>query len=209
MIDIVGELDGIEYFKSAGVNENGGNDKIDNSPKDNPFARYERNYYGCRQDRREHRPEDWPKRFHFFCRFNVLTIQRFNDSFSPRLPSRRRARIHQEAALPSAIDRLLRGPDRSFAHCNKQSPFFQATTLPKTVVTIRSSDLRSTNSLQARDHEQTRHPGEHRSRQCCHPTRAPDRRSPFPKAGLRIAMRSCRENKSLALYQEEARTLQE
>jgi hypothetical protein len=32
MIDIVGELDRIEYFKRAGVNENGGNEQIDNPP---------------------------------------------------------------------------------------------------------------------------------------------------------------------------------
>src|SRR5438132_671410 len=140
---------------------------------------------------------------------NDLTIYRINDSSSPRLPSRRPARIRQEAALPSAAARLLRGPDRSFAHCNKQPPFFQATTLPKTVVTNRSIDLRSTKSLQARDHQQTRHPGEHRSRWCCHPKRAPDRRSPFPKVELVIATRSCRENKSLALRREEARPLQE
>src|SRR5207237_8669585 len=97
----------------------------------------------------------------------------------------------------------------SFAHYNKQLPFFQATTLPKTVVTNRSSDLRSTKSLQARDHEQTRHPGEHRSRWCCHPKRAPDRRSPFPKVDLVIATRSYREKKSLALRREEARSLTE
>jgi len=84
MIDIVGELDRIEYFKRAGVNENGGNEQIDNPPDE---------------------------------RFNHLTI--YNDSFSPRLPSRPRARTRQGAALPSAAVRLLRGPDRSFPHCNK------------------------------------------------------------------------------------------
>src|SRR5207245_10147254 len=97
----------------------------------------------------------------------------------------------------------------SFQHWNNHTPVFQATTPPKTVVTNRHTYLRSTKSLQARDHEQTRHPGENRSRRCCHPKRAPDRRSPFPKAELVIATRSCRENKSLALRREEARPLQE
>src|SRR5436189_93613 len=32
MIDIVGELDRIDYFKYAGVNENGGNNNVENPP---------------------------------------------------------------------------------------------------------------------------------------------------------------------------------
>jgi hypothetical protein len=32
MIDIVGELDRIDCLKCAGINENGGNEQIDNPP---------------------------------------------------------------------------------------------------------------------------------------------------------------------------------
>src|SRR6266498_1911856 len=120
-------------------------------------------------------------------------------SFSPMLPSRPRARTHQEAALPCVGVRPLHGRDRNFEHCNRQRPFSRATTRLKTAAVIRSSDLRSTRWHQARDHERTRHPGERRSRWHRHPTGAPDRRSPFPKAELVIARKSCRENKSLAL----------
>jgi len=40
MIDIVGELDRIDRFKHASINENGGNDKVDNPPETNLFCRY-------------------------------------------------------------------------------------------------------------------------------------------------------------------------
>src|SRR5581483_2740099 len=62
MIDIVSELDGIECFKHASVNENCGNDKIDDAPDEIAPARHacagsEGNYRGGNQDRRQ----DWPK----------------------------------------------------------------------------------------------------------------------------------------------------
>src|SRR6266496_3565918 len=67
MIDIVGELDRIEYFKSAGVNENGGNDKVDNPPDEiapacNECAGADGNYCGRNQDRCQNRPKDLPAR---------------------------------------------------------------------------------------------------------------------------------------------------
>src|SRR5262244_3340676 len=84
----------------------------------------------CGNDKIDNSPDE---------RLNHLTIYRVNDSSSPRLPTRPRARTHQEAALPYAAAQRLPGRDRSFGRCNKQPPFFPVTTQPKTVAAIRSS----------------------------------------------------------------------
>src|SRR6266550_4811846 len=86
MIDIVGELDRIDYFKYAGVNENGGNDKVENPPDEiapacNTRASSDGNYRGGNQDRCQDWPKDLPAR-HWPSKRRTPNIQRPTSNFS-------------------------------------------------------------------------------------------------------------------------------
>ena len=125
------------------------------------------------------------------------------------LPIRLRGRTRFAVALLCVNGVRLRGWRCSSGCCNKRSLFSPATTSPETAATMCSNDLHSTISPRERGRARSPHSGEHPPKLRYHPRHASDRRSPVPKAGLVIARRSCRENKSPIPHREEAKTLQE